>query len=192
MSAGRNCVNLAGREEVDEVWNAISFPGEQGRMKVCHHQQASKVSQSRPVELQGRDGGATGRTFPFDCRSVRSPTKVIVPVVSARMKQGNGFAGYRINSTRLGGLVPVASLTRKSQIFKRDRAAFASRQDMFGREWGRRDSCGRQAILTTKPGAFGHQATHTCVRALRHKPQLSNPFPTSVWERMSFVARQVQ
>ena len=159
------------------------FPRSRRRMKVRQHHEAPKVLQPSPVQLQGQDGGTPYGASPFDSGPVGGPTKVLIPNLPARMKQGNGSSSGWIKGGRLGGLMAVAALTGKCQIFEGDVASFAARHYVFGREGGRRDSRRRQAVFAAKPGALCYKAACARVRALRHNRHRSGPTPTSIWGR---------
>lgn len=123
-------------------------------MKRRENHEAAEIPETRPVQLQGDDCGPPGWALPLDFRGVRRPSKAIGPLVTARVEQRRSFSRGRIERGRLGGLVAVAALAGKGQLFGPVGSALASRENMLGRVRRGDQSGRRKAIRTPETGSL--------------------------------------
>lgn len=86
-------------------------------------QDASQVDDALAIQIQRRNGGASGGCQPDQGEAIGTPGEMLVPVIAARMKKGNGLFAHWINGMRLVVLFVVTTLTSQREIVSVARAA---------------------------------------------------------------------
>ncbi|MEY2428059.1 MAG: hypothetical protein QOJ40_944 [Verrucomicrobiota bacterium] len=161
-------------------------------VEIRKHHQAAEILQPRPIQVHRDSCRPPGRGLAFDFHCVGCPPKVLIPPLTAWMKQGDGLARGRIEGGRSGSLVTVATLAGKSQVLRSVGPAFTPGQDMLDgvRRWGKPRR--HETILATETRPLGYEPTRPGVQALSHRPLGSTPSRASVWERTSCAGRPVR
>jgi len=102
------------------------------RMNVRDYHQATKVLESRSVQVQRHHCCPADWSFADDFRRVIAPPEVVTPFVTPRVKKRHCFSRDRIHACGFCSLVPIAALTGKSAVIQFIRTALAARDNVFG------------------------------------------------------------
>lgn len=127
------------------------------RMQTVPDQDAPQVDDALAIQIQRRDGGASGGRQPDQREAIRTPGEMLVPVVSARMEERNEFLADRINGVCLIVFFVVAALTSQREVVGVGRSTPRFRSDVFVGKNISGMRIGADAILATAARAFVDQ-----------------------------------
>lgn len=141
-------------------------------MPTVTYQDAPQVDDALAIQIQRRHGGACGGRQALQGEAIRTPGEMLVPVVSARMKERDSFLADRVNGVRLIIFFVVTTLTSEREVVGGGGAAPRFRDDVFV---GKNISGMRiraDTILTTSARACGDQPLQFCRDAsFSHAPR---------------------
>lgn len=92
-------------------------------MQTVTDQDAPQVDDALAIQIQRRNGGASGGRQALQGEAIRTPGEMLVPVVAARVKERDDFLADRINGVRLIVFFVVAALTSQREIVSVGRTA---------------------------------------------------------------------